>query len=292
MPPLSIIVVLYESGDAAATLWDCLRAQTLADWTLIVIDNNSSDDAGEVFSKADDSRVVFSTNAANEGFARAVNAGIRTAALRGAERFLLLNPDVSFGPDFLRLLTDEWSARDAAVIAPRVMHQDSRDVSWYAGGSLEYGWIFTNRHDDYKTDGPGSRIVTFASGCCLGLSRRTVRAVGLLDETFFVYWEDTDYCLRLKEAGTPIHYVSEPVLFHKGGASSGGDRSPAAKRLYYRSYALLMKKHFGVRTAVTTALRVVLLERNRDGRISSDVRVVATALLHGLLKPLRAASSL
>lgn len=84
----------------------------------------------------------------------------------------------------------------------------------------------------------------------MGLSSEVLRRVGLLDESFFVYWEDTDYCMRLKAAGVPITYVRDPMLLHEGGASSGGETSPAATRLYYTGYALLLRKHFGLRRAL------------------------------------------
>ena len=287
-----IVVVLFQSIDAVHTLWSSLQSQSYVDWTMTVIDNGAADDAGAFLATQNDSRVRLHVNVDNVGFARAVNHGLRLAIADGAERLLLLNPDVRFNSAFLHDLMEKWTALQAEVIAPRIMHQANPDAAWYAGGHLDYGWIFSSRHDPYRPGDPDARLVEFASGCCLGLTRRTLQTIGLLDESFFVYWEDTDYCLRLKAAGQPIQYVAEPALLHEGGASSGGERSPAAIRLYHRSYALLLKKHFGLRQAVTTVARVTAKEYGRLNQEPGHGRRVASALLRGLLTPLRPAPRL
>ncbi len=289
---LHIVVVLFHSAEAAPVLWDCLRAQSYAGWRMVVIDNGADDGAGAFLAGQGDPRVRLHVNAANEGFARGVNRGLRLAVADGAERLLLLNPDVRFDPGFLFGLMQQWTARQAEVIAPRIMHQDDPELAWYAGGSLDYGWIFSNRHDPYRPGDPKARLVEFASGCCLGLTRSTLQRVGLLDESFFVYWEDVDYCLRLRAAGQPIQYVAEPALLHEGGASSGGERSPAATRLYYRSYAQLLKKHFGLRHALATVARVTMKERGRPNQAPGHGRRVASGLLRGLFTRLRPAPRL
>ncbi len=98
---LYIVVVLFRSADSVEVLWQCLQSQTFADWRLILIDNDPSGGAGRLLLSKGDPRVTLHTNAVNEGFAKAVNRGLRQAAQEGAERSLLLNPDVSFAPDLL-----------------------------------------------------------------------------------------------------------------------------------------------------------------------------------------------
>jgi GT2 family glycosyltransferase len=284
---LFIIVVLYRSAEAAEMLWECLHRQSFTDWRLVLIDNDPADGAGQALLGKGDPRVSLHINASNEGFARAVNRGLRQAASEGGERSLLLNPDVSFAPDFLARLMERWMALGAEVITPRVMYRDRPDVAWYAGGSLDHGWVFSNQHDPYNPDDPGERLVGFASGCCLGLSHAVLREIGLLDESFFVYWEDTDFCLRLDRAGKRIQYVNEPFLLHEAGASSGGERSPAGLRLYYRSYAQLLRKYFSFVTVIRTVLRVIAKENGRKGQATGHGRRVAAALLLGLATPLR-----
>ncbi len=286
--PLQIIVVLYNSADPFTSMWSSLIAQTCPDWHLIAIDNSSSDASADVLQSLSDPRVTTVVNTSNVGFARAVNQGLRIAACQGAHRCMLLNPDTVLPPRFLADLLEAWTKHDWPVVAPRVMKAEDPSRSWYAGGHLDYGWVFANRHDEFSPeDSTFPRPVDFASGCCLGLSMDALRRVGLLDESFFVYWEDTDYCMRLKTAGIPIMYLPNPMLLHEGGASSGGETSPAATRLFYSSYALLLRKHFGVRQAVRMAFRAFRRERARTNEAPGHSRRVGVALWDGLRKPLR-----
>ena len=278
-----LIVVLYRSAEAVDALWDCLRAQHLTGWRLVLVDNDPTDGAGARMMAHGDDRVSRIVNTANMGFAKAVNQGLQAAAVQGAQRFLLLNPDTSFTADFLADLDERWTALGAQVIAPRVMYENEPDRAWYAGGHLETAWAFTNKHDPYDKANAADRLVEFASGCCLGMTRAVLDRLGLLDESFFVYWEDADFCLRLKQAGQPIQYLDQPFLSHQAGASSGGEFSPSYARLYYRCYAQLLRKHFGIRTAARTMIRIVLKQSRRAGRPEGSTRRMARAMLLGLI---------
>lgn len=285
---LALVVVLYNSKDTFLSLWAQLQAQTMRDWRVVVVDNASADGSGAAVQALQDDRIELVLNPGNAGFARAVNQGLRLASDAGISRFLLLNPDTSLAPGFLQSLVDTWDRHDWGVVAPRIMQLEDPSKSWYAGGSLDYGWIFANAHDEYVEGSDlQPRPVDFTSGCCLGLTKSVLERVGLFDESFFVYWEDTDFCMRLKAVGEPIQYVPGFVLLHEGGASSGGERSRTATRLYYHSYMQLVRKHFGLRTALTTMARVLRLEQSRTGLAAPLVRLKAAAMLAGLASPLR-----
>ena len=282
-PLIHIIVVLYNSDDAFSTLWQHLVAQHCQEWRLVAIDNASLDGSADTLHAITDPRLTAVVNGTNLGFADGVNQGLRRAVQDGATHCMLLNPDTVLPPYFLQELTDRWHQNGWPVIAPRVMRLEDPSRSWYAGGHLEYGWIFANRHDDYNPDDATEpKVVDFASGCCLGVSTETLRKVGLLDESFFVYWEDTDFCMRLKEAGIPIHYLPEPFLLHEGGGSSGGETSHGGLRLFYKGYVLFLRKHFGLRVALATMARVFLRERERPSTDRKGRWIIVSAMLQGL----------
>ncbi len=277
---LALITVLYKSESAVRCLMRCLQAQNFCDWHLYAIDNACGDGAASFLVDQADDRVSVVRNERNEGFARAVNVGLRVAVNDGADRYILINPDVRFEADFLTQLMSIWTDQD--VIAPRIMQDGTADGVWYAGGTFDRAWAFMNTHG--KDAEAPSRVVEFATGCCLGLTHKALRRVGLLDESFFVYWEDTDLCLRLSEASVQIAYVREPPLWHEGGGSSGGEHGPAARRLYYQSYAVFLRKHFGWQHALKTMARVTVKEGGLHGHRQA-ARIVL-AMGRGMVAPL------
>lgn len=285
--PIHLITVLYNSADALPSFLDSLKAQSFRDWRLIAIDNASPDSAGDIAAAAGDDRITIVRNPANLGFAKAANQGLRQAARAGGEFFVLLNPDTVFGPEFLGEFVAARDRSQAQVIAPRIMLLERPDQAWYAGGHLEQGWVFRNIHEEYDPhDTRASRLVDFASGCCLGLTRRVLERIGLFDESFFVYWEDADFCLRLKRAGIPIVYVREPSLLHAGGTASGGEHSTGYNRLYYRSYIQFLRKHFGVSGALGTVARLVLQAAEQRQRDYGAIARMTAAMLRGMVAPL------
>ena len=283
-----VLTVLYNSAPQLPAFLAGLRTQDHAAWKLIAVDNASADNGADLLEAAGDARICVQRNSANTGFARATNQALRTAAASGADLFLLLNNDVELAPDFLSHLLQAREKLDSQVLAPRIMHADEPGVAWYAGGHLHYEWAFQNVHEPYDpADTRTSRPVSFASGCCLLLTRGVLERVGLLDERFFVYWEDTDYCLRLNAAGIRIDYVAEPVLNHHAGASSGGQFSPGYTRLFYRSYIQLLRKHFGLRQALRTAARLIARDAGRSNRNTRQLARMTAAMARGFVAPTR-----
>ncbi len=289
--PVCLVTILYKSEDGLPRFLECLRAQDMADWRMVVVDNASPDRSMEIVSALADPRITVIRNATNLGFAKAANQGLRAAAAAG-QLAVLFNNDTWFASDFLRRLIEVWTRLGADVIAPRVMDMDRPEESWYAGGHLDDGWVFENVHEQYRRDDSDApRTVSFASGCCLGLTPAALARVGYFDESFFVYWEDVDLCMRLNAAGVPIHYVPDPMLLHEGATASGGVHSPAHDRLYYRSYMQLLRKHFGMRRAVRIMVRLVAKEAGQRNRDVRRIRSMATAMARGLVAPLIRAAS-
>lgn len=287
-----LITILYQSEAGISAFLDSLQAQDMPEWRLHAIDNATPDGSADLVAERADPRITLHRNAANLGFAKAANQGLREAAAAGGEFLVLINNDTAFEPDFLRHLVGVRAEHGAGVIAPRIMRRDQPDAAWYAGGHLAHGWVFENRHEICPDANPDPVTVDFAPGCCLGIARSVLEQVGLFDESFFVYWEDTDFCLRLKQQGIPILYVPEPNLEHDGGAASGGEFSPAYIRLYFRSYMQVLRKHFGFQHALVTMLRLLSREIGRSSRDSRKVRAMANAMLHGLAAPMVAEARL
>jgi len=229
-----------------------------------------------------DPRISLIRNAANLGFAKAANQGMRQALAEGAETLVLINNDIIMPHNLLSALGDAQRRLPGAVMSPRLMEADKPGVCGYAGGVIDRSWIFQSVSNPYDPAITEPQRAEFAWGCCLVIPARVLQKVGLLDERFFVYWEDSDFCLRLNQAGIPIYYLPTISILHKGGVSSGGLFGPTYTRFFYASYMQFLKKHFGVAHAVATMLR--LARRDWENRDYSDLKLKTRAMLNGLMR--------
>ena len=240
-----IILVNYNGAKDTAECIESLRRVKSPPFRVVVVDNASTDKSPDALN-ALQAQYAFDLlpSPANGGFAAGCNLGMRFALDRGADYLLLLNNDTLVTEGFLDGLLSSFreDARCGASTC-RIRFAAQTDTLWYAGGSVSPVTLRT-RHFGYgqpdrETPGP-SRAVSFASGCCLMLRREAVLAAGFLDEDFFLYEEDTDYCLRLREKGFSIRYVPGAVIDHKVSASV---RASAAGSFYQiRSKYLLIQK--------------------------------------------------
>ncbi len=231
---LSIIIVHYKAPEH---LIECLAALRENQGSLavetIVVDNNSRDGTPQVLAKRFPSARVI-PNAENVGYARAVNQGI--AVTRG-EFVLVMNPDCEAQPGALpAMLGYLRSHPSTGVVGPKILNPD---------GSLEYSARafpdhlaflfnryslltrlfpnnrFSRRYLLTDWDHASVREVDWLSGACLMVRRAAIDRIGPMDEAFFMFNEDVDWCRRLKMAGWAVTYVPDAVVVHHIGASKG-----------------------------------------------------------------------
>jgi GT2 family glycosyltransferase len=259
-----VAVVLSYNGreDTLAALESLRGIET------VVVDNGSTDGSADaVAEQFPDVELVRA--GVNLGFAGGNNVGIRRALDRGAEWVLLVNNDASAEPGLVDALAAAAVARpDAGVLACKVLFADS-DKLWYAGAG--FNAIFgRSRHDGFgEPDAPGELADTRrATGAAMAVSRAAIDAAGLLDEELFLYAEDLEWSLRIREAGFAVVYVPEARVRHRVSAAVGGAGSPTTS--YYEtrnmlsvveSYRPLPRGLTGVRRGLVVAPRVLLAAR-------------------------------
>ena len=279
--PLHLVTILYRSSKSFPGFLDGLLAQDRSDWRLHIIDNGDPVSAATA-EACRDPRISISHNHANFGFARAANQGMRMALAEGAKAVVLINNDLTMPPDLLSALGEAERRFPGAVLSPRIMEADKPGIAGYAGASMRNSWIFEIFRHPYDPSVTEPQRVEFAPGCCLLVPAGVLAKVGFLDERFFVYWEDSDFCMRLNEAGIPIYYLPTVGILHIGAESSGGVLSPTFNRYYYSSYMQFLKKHFGMAEAVTSMLR--LMRQDWQRRKFSDLGLKTRAMLSGLMR--------
>jgi GT2 family glycosyltransferase len=258
MERASIVIVNWNAG---AALHDCLAAVFASDGVdrdqVIVVDNASTDGSQYGLTATYPTLEVIQ-NSRNVGFARAVNQGLLAA--RG-EFAVLLNPDVILEPYALfRLIEFMTEHPEAGVAGPRLLDRDGaiqgsarRDPSpWTAlfGRSAPLTRLFPNNPVSQReipalsVEDGGPIQVDWISGACLVARRAAWEEVGLLDERFFLFWEDADWCRRFRQAGWRVYYVPSASGVHLVGVSRA--RRPLGSiRDFHVSAYRYYRKHQG-----------------------------------------------
>lgn len=228
--PVWAIVLNWNGWEDTQRCVDSLRSQDYPSLHVLIVDNGSTDGSPERLREAcpDTALKVLPENL---GFAGGMNRGIEAAMEQGAAFVLLMNNDATLAPDAVSRLVAAAAAEDAAMAVPTIHYAEPRNEAWYAGGALS-PWTGTAHHwSAPRVDAPHE--VSFATGCCMLIRTAILPRVGLLNERYFLYFEDLEFCHRLLAEGHRILYVPEALAWHAVGASTGSQRQKAPALDYY-----------------------------------------------------------
>jgi len=246
---LAAIVLSWNGVRLTCETLDSLaRCRMPHGWRLQVrvVDNASSDGSPSVIA-AEYPDVELIALPENRRFAGGNNAGIARALEAGDDAIVLLNNDVQADPGLLEKLLAALAERPAAGAAgPLIYHAAPSDRIWYAGGRCLPALAHTSHRGLRARDRGQYRAVEetgYLSGCCLLATAEAWRRVGLLDERYFIYAEDADWCLRARAAGYPLLFVPTARLWHQVSASSGGGSNPWKVYQRLRANAQLFARH-------------------------------------------------
>ncbi len=271
MNDLTVIVVTWNSG---SDIEECLRTALSASRGLqakiVVVDNGSTDGTRQIVAEHFP-EVSLVANRGNIGFAAANNVGIRQADSR---YLMLLNPDTIVREGAFRGLVGFMDAHsDCWAAGPALLNGDGTPQrtgvrfpslwnlfveSFFLDRLFPRSRIF-GRHRELYEDPGRSRPVDFVQGSCLIVRREAVEAVGVLDEEFFMYFEETDWCYRMKKAGGTVYYTPDGEVVHLGGGVMGHyDESRLVH--FHRSLLRFYRKHSTA--AAGLILRAILFVRS------------------------------
>jgi N-acetylglucosaminyl-diphospho-decaprenol L-rhamnosyltransferase len=252
-PDVSIIIVNWNT---CALLGDCLEAvyRHMGDLSVevIVIDNASTDGSAQM-TQARFPTTCLVLNGENVGFARACNQAM---AISSGRYMLLLNSDAQVTPGALRALVSLADAEPrAGVVGARLVFPDGTfqashtrfPTLWQEFLILSgIGRLWRGRW--YPSHGPeeslGPRAVDYVEGACLLARRQALIEVGGLDEAYFMYAEDVDWCYRMIQQGWQVWYQPAAVVIHHGGGSSQNRRVQREANLY-RSRVRFLRQRQG-----------------------------------------------
>jgi GT2 family glycosyltransferase len=253
---LSICIVNYQ---AAGYLRDCLRSilayPPQGDYEIIVVDNGSTDGSREML-KSEFPGVILIENPTNLGFTAPTNQALRYA---GGKFLLLLNPDTLVHPQAFDILIGFMLEHpQVGVCGPKVLNTDgSLQAPCRRGESRPWAvisyFLRLNRLFPHSKlfggylmnymDEDAIHEVAGVAGSCMLIRRQVIDQVGYLDERFFAYQEDADYCFQARRAGWQVYYVPAARVTHFGG--EGGSRVQPYRSIYawHKSYWLYYHKN-------------------------------------------------
>jgi GT2 family glycosyltransferase len=221
-PQVWCVVLNWNGANYTIGCLAALKNCTYPNLKVTVVDNGSTDDSVSRIKVAYPD-ILLLQNEENLGFAGGNNVGIRYALERGADYVWLLNNDTIPAPDALSALMAKASSDDRiGAVASICYYADAPSTVQAWGGSRVNLWIGYSglsrvpREDDWFDSLNGTSIL---------ISRAALKDVGLLDEAFFVYWEDTEFCLRLRKKGWRIAAAADSHVLHKVSASTGGNKN-------------------------------------------------------------------
>lgn len=273
---LAIITVVYRNYEVLHDFIVSLVAQSSSDYRLFIVDLTDEKERQPIpwIRKIEDKIMYVVGN--NKGYAYGVNIGITNAQQQGWTHFAIVNPDIVFDKDFVRNSTHCLASNPKTIIGGKIYyapsyefhtklqaidsipypHQLNKYYLWYAGGTIDWRHAITKHIGVDEIDCPKYNIPSnthFVSGCCMLYDKTVHDIVGQWDTKYFMYYEDSDYCVRATRKNVKIIYEPSIMIWHKNAQSTGGAGSNFHLQIMTKS-----RLRFGLRYApIRTKLHLV-----------------------------------
>lgn len=260
MKRVAVVIVNWNGKDNTLS---CLAS--LGKRNIIVVDNASTDGSVEAINKRFPT-VEIIQNSENLGFSGGNNIGIKSALSRGADFIWLLNNDTVVDKNALQSLIEAFDDRSVGIAGSKIYFSPGREfhkerykigelgnVLWYAGGHIDWNNMYASHRgvdevDRGQYDEPEE--TEFITGCSMMVKREVFEKIGILDEKFFAYLEDVDFCLRAKNHGYRLLYVSRSIIWHENASSSGSPGSVLHEYCLTRNRLLMAFRYAPIRTRI------------------------------------------
>jgi len=230
-PLVSIIIVNYEHAEITCKCIESLNNISYPNFEILVVDNNSPTDNPQIIKKRFPN-IIFIQNPINYGFAAGNNFGIMRA--RG-KYVMLLNFDTEVEKGFLEPMVEKMEKNpDIGAVSPKIIFFHSPGIIQYAGYTpmnyltMRNFGIGYNQAD--RGQFSGDRETAYAHGAAMMVPVKVIKEIGMMSYAFFLYYEEADWCERIKKAGYKIWFVHNAVVHHKESIATG-KLSPT--KIYY-----------------------------------------------------------
>ena len=270
MPRCSVVIVTYNSS---AKIEGCLHALASQDCEIIVVDNGSQDDSvARVQAVAQQIPLQLVTISRNLGFAGGVNQGARAAS---GDVLLLLNPDAIAEPSAIDGLLGCWAASGADAVGGALLEDNGQPARGFAFRNLPtlasllcevllvnqlwHSNPVNRRYRCLEADHSVPQEVQQPAGACLGVTRDMWQRLQGMDTSFFPVWfEDVDFCARMRRLGGKIWYCPTARFQHSGAHSVGALRFRDQQMFWYTNMLRYAGKHFAAWKTAVLRLGIVI----------------------------------
>jgi hypothetical protein len=242
-----IIIINFNGWADTKECLDSLNSVQYDNFEIILIDNASKNKESQLAGEFLNLKITQIFNKENLGFAGGNNQGIKLALENNADYVLLLNNDTVVEPDFLKKLVEEVETDEqSGIVGPLINFYDDKNKIWSAGGKIanhftrgELIGYQEKDEDQYQT----AEQVNYTSGTCLLIKTEVIKKIGQICEDYFLYYEDTDWCLRAQRAGWRCLLAPTAKIYHKASQST---REFSYPYIYYHSRnGLMFGEKFG-----------------------------------------------
>jgi len=249
-----LITVNYKSTDFLQTCLTSVYADLNGKAANVYVFDNGSNNHVHHIKKAFPAATLIDNNR-NIGFSRAVN---RVILQTSAAYIIILNPDVTVYDGFFESISTFMENNpDVGIVGPKVLNLDGsvqgsarsfpKFSSTFFGRKSLLTKLFPNSHIaranilTLSSDGKTPMTVDWISGACMVVRRKALDEVGLLDDNFFLYWEDADWCRRMWQHGWKVIYYPKAAIKHAGGGSSEHNLIRSTFEFHRSAYRLFSK---------------------------------------------------
>jgi len=248
-PKIGLVTVLYNGIEVLEGFFESLGKQTYKNYILYVIDNSPDDIAlNEAKRLSSEFKInsVFINNNNNFGVAKGNNQGIKQGLEDECEYVLLLNNDIEFNETTIKDMVVYAEENSEKIIVPKIYYYGTNKL-WMAGGHIsKLKGITPHRGYEEEDVGQYNKIeyVEYAPTCFMLIHKDVFSKVGFMDESYFVYYDDSDFIWRTNKKGFKVLYYPKVAIEHKVSFSTGGDESLFSIYYLTRNRIYFIRKNF------------------------------------------------
>ena len=283
-PIVSVILVNFKQTEKTLCCLKKLEEMSVKPNLVVVVDNLSSEASKEALQTASFSIPVhFIFNEKNLGFAAACNQGIKESLARQKDSFVwLLNNDTQPDTRALEKLLDKALETGAGITGSLIRKPNGS----FSGG---VGFIHSFFASVRRPRTPEETSFNYVEGSSFLISPRCISQVGLLSEDFFLYFEETDYCVRARKKGFSIAWATESIVIHDIGTSTGGDLGLGKVPYFIDCLSVRNRIHFAFKNGfpkvgITLGLIISLLLRAKRFQFRRIFRILQITISAKALK--------